>query len=121
MFVDLFAGLFLMFCVYMAYAPHAFSIKIISFSQWRYFHPFEIVARLIAGLLFLSDSVKTTSPLIINLIAFGFIGVGIGLFMIGEKRHRAFANWSADKFRPYFRVIGLTCWPFAIWLFVISG
>ena len=56
-FIAAFGVLMLLFSLMMLFRPHAFAQGIINFSEQPYFHPFEMISRLIAGGLFVAYAV----------------------------------------------------------------
>lgn len=115
-FIAAFGLLMMLLCLFMALKPGAFSDGIISFSEKSYFHPFEIISRLLAGFLFVAYSAGTRFPAVILFIGYGLILVGIGLALTPPKLHRKFARWSANRFRTSFRLIGLASLPLSVLL-----
>lgn len=117
--VTLFGLLLACFCLLMAITPVKFASGILSFSRLPYFHIFEIFSRLVVGILFIATADQTLSPALITVIGCGLIAVGIGLVFTPPSKHRQFAVWSAQKFQPYFRVLGIVALPLAfalIWI-----
>lgn len=87
--------------------PRAFSQGIVNFSRQRYFHSFEVLSRLLSGVIFVIYA-PLTSGHYANLV-FGCLMLvsAIILLIIGTKKHREFALWSAKKFCPMFRISGV--------------
>lgn len=96
--------------------PDSFSNGIILFSEKSYFHLFEILSRITAGVIFVSYAANTVFPKTILFIGYGLILVGIGLTLTPPKLHRKFAVWSANSFRSNFRLIGIASVPLSIFL-----
>ena len=106
--------------ILMISSPKQWSKGIVVFSQKRYFHYFEISSRAITGLLFIAFHLTTKHP---NLIFFAgslLIIVSIGLIILGEKRHRQFAVWSAQRFLKTFRIAGFFSLGFGFFLIYTS-
>lgn len=113
----------LMMClsIIMIVNPAYWSDGIISFSKKTYFHWFEIISRLIAGIFFVIFSNTTLYPQLILAIGYLLICVGAGLFITGATKHRTFAVWSAHKFKSTFRPAGFASLMFGIFLVYISS
>lgn len=110
-------GLLMMFLsLSMVAKPDSFSNGIISFSEKSYFHLFEIISRIAAGMIFAAYATNTIFPKTILFIGCGLILVGIGLALTPPKLHRKFAVWSANNFRSKFRLIGIASLPLSIFL-----
>lgn len=102
-----FFGLLLMaLSVLMIKNPQAFANGIIKFSQQAYFHVFEIVSRLFFGVAFVYYSSLTLAPNINAVLGYLMIFSAMLLLVVGAEKHRAFALWSAQKFRAMFRLSG---------------
>ena len=119
-FIAAFAILMFVLCLSMAVKPNVFADGIVSFSEKTFFHPFEIISRLLVGVVFVWFADDTLAPTVIRLLGCGLLLVGIGLALTPPARHRQFARWSADKFRSQFRLIGLVSLPLALTLFYIA-
>ncbi len=104
----------------MIVSPSYWSNGIIEFSKKSYFHWFEVITRLIAGLVFVSYNQTTSYPQLILTIGYLLIAVGIGLIIIGSIKHRQFAIWSARKFKSTFRSAGFGSFIFGGFLIYIS-
>jgi len=100
--------------------PSYWSNGIIVFSKKPYFHWFEIITRLIAGLVFVLFHESTMYPQLILGIGYVLIAVGFGLLITGSVKHRKFAVWSAHKFKSTFRPAGLGSFVFGCFLIYIS-
>ncbi|MEO3679748.1 hypothetical protein ABGI61_12000 [Rheinheimera sp. FR7-31] len=96
--------------------PDAFSNGIITFSEKSYFHLFEIISRIAAGIIFIAYAENTLFPITISFIGYGLILVGLGLALTPPKLHKKFAVWSANKFRSKFRLIGIASVPLSMFL-----
>lgn len=106
-----------MFCsIYMFIFPQRWSKGIITFSEKKYFHTFEIVSRFLFGVVFLVNYSESEFPLVLNSLGKLFIAVSIGLIVIGETKHRQFAKWSAIKFKNTFRLASMASFIFAVFL-----
>ena len=96
--------------------PEGWGRFIVRFSEWRWFHPFEIASRLLFGAVFLQASDVTRYPALMNGIGYLLVAVGAGLILLPPSEHRRFAVWSADRFLPVFRPAGLVTALFGIFL-----
>jgi hypothetical protein len=96
--------------------PDSFSNGIITFSEKSYFHLFEIISRIAAGIIFVTYAENTIFPKTISFIGYGLILVGLGLALTPPKLHRKFAVWSANNFRDKFRLIGIASVPLSMFL-----
>lgn len=113
-FIASFGILMMLLSTIMVINPSYFSKGIISFSEKRYFHLFEICSRIITGIIFVIYSKETLYPSIFNAIGYILIVVGIGLSITPPKFHKEFAVWSANKFRNKFRLIGIISVPISL-------
>ncbi|MDF3123666.1 hypothetical protein [Rheinheimera sp. 1928-s] len=105
-FIAAFGVLMLLFSLMMLFRPDAFAQGIISFSERPYFHPFEIISRLIAGGIFVAYAADTQFPLLFQVIGLVLLLVGTGLALTPPRLHKKFAVQSANSCRNYFRLIG---------------
>ncbi|WP_127019932.1 hypothetical protein [Rheinheimera mangrovi] len=105
-FIAAFGVLMLLFSLMMLFRPHAFAQGIINFSEQPYFHPFEIISRLIAGGLFVAYAADTQFPLLFKVIGLVLLLVGAGLALTPPSLHKKFAVQSAQGCKNYFRLIG---------------
>jgi hypothetical protein len=119
-FIAAFAVLMFCLCLSMALKPEQFANGIVRFSEKAYFHPFEIVSRLLVGLAFIGFADDTGLPSVVRFFGYGLVLVGIGLALTPPSRHRQFACWSANHFRTQFRLIGLVSMPLALLLLFIA-
>jgi hypothetical protein len=87
--------------------PGAWADGIVRFSQWRWFHPFEVLTRLAFGIAFLKFGPLTANPATMEVIGWVLVAVGIGLALTPPSLHRKFALWSAHAFRHIFRPAGI--------------
>ncbi|WP_220465403.1 hypothetical protein [Colwellia sp. BRX10-3] len=106
-FIIIFGLTMIALSVLMIINPQAFSDSIIKFSQQRYFHAFEIMSRLCFGGIFIYYSALTSAPTINAALGYLMIFAAIFLLVIGAKKHRKFALWSAQKFSAMFRFCGV--------------
>ncbi|MDO8344843.1 MAG: hypothetical protein Q7T48_16710 [Cellvibrio sp.] len=104
----------------MVIKPDSFSAGIITFSEKPYFHVFEVVSRIIAGLIFVTYATDTVFPTVISVIGFALILVGVGLALTPPRVHRKFAVWSANEFRDRFRLIGIVSVPLSLLLIYVA-
>lgn len=69
------------------------------FSQWRYFHPFEVLSRAVTGLLLVFTASGTANPQLFTWLGYLLMMVGAGLVLTPPALHRNFAartaNWLA--------------------------
>ncbi len=100
--------------------PSYWSNGIVDFSRKPYFHWFEVISRLIAGLVFVLYSQTTLYPQLVLSIGYLLIAVGFGLIITGSVKHRQFAVWSANKFKSIFRLAGFGSFIFGGFLIYIS-
>jgi uncharacterized protein YjeT (DUF2065 family) len=106
-FIAAFGVLMLLFSLMMLFRPHAFAQGIINFSEQPYFHPFEMISRLIAGGLFVAYAADTQFPLLFKVIGLVLLLVGAGLALTPPSLHKKFAVQSAQGCKNYFRLIGV--------------
>ena len=119
-FIAAFGLLMTCLSVIMIANPNYWSVGIVDFSKKPYFHWFEIISRIIAGIVFVLFNKSTLYPKLILSIGCLLIAVGIGLFIIGSVKHRRFAVWSAHKFKSTFRFAGVGSFIFSIFLIYVS-
>jgi uncharacterized membrane protein HdeD (DUF308 family) len=100
--------------------PNSWSDRIVDFSKRIYFHWFEVISRLIAGVVFVLYNKSTLYPQLILSIGYLLIAVSIGLVIIGSNKHRKFAVWSVHKFKSTFRYAGVVSFIFGIFLIYAS-
>ena len=86
--------------------PMAFSNSIATFSHKTWFHHFEIVSRLLIGVLFLLFAKQTSYPTVITVLGIILCFVSVFLVLIGEQRHKRFALRTA-RIGKHFRPLGL--------------
>lgn len=106
-FIAAFGLLMLVFSLMMFIRPDAFAQGIINFSEQPYFHPFEILSRLIAGGIFVLYAAETQFPQLFHVLGTVLLLVGAGLALTPARIHKKFAVQSAHRCRNYFRWIGL--------------
>jgi hypothetical protein len=110
-------GIALMFLsIMMVINPDSFADGIISFSKKPYFHIFEVLSRLLFGIVFLYYSDQTRFPEIMLLIGYLLVLVSIILTIIAPTRHKKFALWSASRFKKIFRPAGIGSFFFGLFL-----
>jgi hypothetical protein len=112
----------LMMClsVVMVVNPNYWADGIVNFSTKPYFHRFEVISRLITGLIFVLFNKSTLYPQLILGIGYLLIVVGFGLLMTGSVKHRKFAVWSAHKCKNIFRPAGIGSFIFGMFLIYLS-
>ncbi len=96
--------------------PGEFSAAIIKFSNQSYFHVFEILSRLIFGLIFIYYAPSTSAVMINTVLGYLMLFTSILLVFLGAQKHRKFALWSATKFRSMFRFSGVFSFVFGIYI-----
>lgn len=96
--------------------PENWSRGIVKFSKLPYFHPFEIVSRLLFGAIFITFADQTLYPTLIAVIGYMLLAVGIGLSLTPPSKHRWFAVWSAQRFKSVFRPAGALSFLFGIFI-----
>ena len=121
MYVIIFFGvLTIALSLLMVIDPKRWGETIVRFSQMRGFHSFEVLSRIIIGLLFLVNANQTAYPNVISVFGYLLIAVGIGLSFLPPSYHKRFALWSADKFRNIFRPASLASLAFGIFLIYVA-
>lgn len=111
-----FGFLMMLLSLVMAIKPESFADGIIALSKKSCFHPFEVISRIIAGVIFVVYSSDTVFPRAILIIGYTLIVVGIGLAVTPARFHKKFAVWSANSFRGKFRLIGIASIPLSLLL-----
>ena len=76
------------------------------FSQWRWFHPFEVGSRLVLGGLMIVFADSYRSPAFATTLGALILLVGAGLVFTPAASHRRLAAWMADELQPFFRLAG---------------
>lgn len=118
--IALFGVLMMLLSVVMMVNPDYWSRGIVKFSKVAYFHPFEILSRLIFGAAFITFAGQTVYPMLISVVGYVLVIVGVGLLFTPPSKHRQFAVWSAQKFRPVFRPAGAVSFAFGIFIIYTS-
>ena len=111
-----FAILLIVLSSYMVLFPKNWANGIVRFSQWRYFHPFEIISRLVVGLGLIYFADQSSYPKFILGVGYLLVAVSIGLALTPPTKHKQFAVWTADKFINVFRPAGVLSFCFGIYL-----
>lgn len=119
-FITVFGLLLMCLSIIMIVNPGYWFNGIIIFSRHPYFHWFEVVSRLISGVIFVLFNKSTPYSLLILSIGYLLIGVGLGLLIVGSAQHRKFAVWSANKFNRTFRPAGIVSLIFSLFLIYAS-
>ena len=119
-FITAFGLLMICLSIIMIVNPSYWSNGIVDFSRKPYFHWFEVISRLIAGLVFVLYSHTTLYPQLVLSIGYLLIAVGFGLIITGSVKHHQFAVWSANKFKSIFRLAGFGSFIFGGFLIYIS-
>ncbi len=114
--IALFGALLMVLSIIMIIRPSAFAAGIVRFSQMRYFHLFEIISRLLAGVAFICFADDTAYPGLTGVMGWVLLGVGIGLILTPSTLHRRFAVWSAMSFRNLFRPAGVASLAFGAYI-----
>ena len=107
--------LMVFFSAVMIASPPAWSRAIVSFAGWRYFHVFEIVSRLLIGLVLALVAGDAGYPTVTYILAAAFLFAGLFLILIGKERHRAFAA-KAATFVWLFRPAGVAWLAFGVFI-----
>jgi len=110
----LFGLLMIGFSIYMIADPKGWSLAIIKFSEKSYFHPFEIITRVLFGCAFIQASSYSLYPMLFLCIGYLLLAVGIGLLFTPPKKHKQFARWSATRFSHIFRTAGFCSLCFGV-------
>lgn len=113
-FIAAFGLLLFYFSVFMVLKPQVFSQGIITFSEKTYFHPFEIISRLLSGAAFVYYSPETLFPGVFSFIGYVLMAVGGGLLCTPPALHKKYAVWAAIRFKTIFRPAGLVSAPMGI-------
>ena len=114
--IALFGALMALISVVMVANPGYWSRGIVRFSKVACFHPFEILSRLVFGIVLIRFSDQTLHPTLISVVGYILVAAGIGLSLTPPSKHRQFAVWSAQKFRPVFRPAGAVSFAFGIFI-----
>ncbi len=119
-FITAFGLLLMGLSIIMIVNPNYWSDRILSFSEKPYFHWFEVMSRITAGLAFITFNKSTLYPQLILSIGCLLIAVGFGLLITGSVKHRQFAVWSVYKFKSTFRPAGVGSFIFGMFLIYVS-
>ena len=92
--------------LWMAFKPADFADGVLAFSEWRWFHAFEVLSRLVIGLAFIVLNEAFVYPGFATGFGYLLVAVGIGLIMLGRERHERFARWTATLSPAVFRPSG---------------
>ena len=84
-----FGVLMIFFCVLMAASPMRFSEGIVTFSEKKWFHLFEVISRFIAGVIFIVYSNITLYPSVFEVLGYGLVVVAIGLVALAPGGTRS--------------------------------
>ncbi len=114
--IVLFGALMVLLSVVMVVNPEYWSRSIVKFSNAAWFHPFEILSRLIFGGVFIAFADQTLYPALMSVIGYVLVIAGVGLAMLTAPKHRRFALWSAQKFRSVFRPAGAVSLAFGLFI-----
>jgi len=114
--IALFGILLVLLSVVMVANPEYWSRGIVKFSKVAYFHPLEIVSRLLFGAIFITFADQTLYPTLMSVIGYVLVAVGIGLSLTPPSKHRRFAAWSAQRFKSVFRPAGALSFVFGIFI-----
>lgn len=96
--------------------PKRWGDYIVRFSQMRGFHTFEVLSRMVIGVVFLAYANQTAHPKVMSVFGYLLLAVGIGLSFLPPSSHKRFTLWAADKFRNIFRPASLASLAFGIFL-----
>ena len=114
--IAFFGFLMILLSALMVVNPEYWSEGIVRFSQKFYFHLFEILSRLIFGVIFIVFSDQTFYPVVMLVIGYSLVAVGVGLLITPPSKHRQFAVWSAQKFKKMFRPAGVCSFVFGVFI-----
>jgi len=114
--IAFFGMLMVSLSIIMLVNPTYWSEGIISFSKKPYFHLFEILSRLLFGIVFILFSDQTNYPVIMLVIGYLLVIVSAGLSLTPVSKHKQFAVWSAQRFIKVFRPAGLVSLLFGLFL-----
>lgn len=92
--------------LWMALQPRGFVDGLTAFCEWRWFHAFEILSRLVIGVAFVVQSDAFIYPGFATGFGYLLVAVGLGLAMLGRGRHERFARWTATLGPGVFRPAG---------------
>jgi hypothetical protein len=114
--IALFGGLLVLLSAVMVVSPEYWAQAIVKFSELAYFHPFEIVSRLLFGAIFITFADQTLYPTMMSVMGYLLVAVGIGLSLTPPSKHRWFAVWSAQRFKSAFRPAGVLSFFFGLFI-----
>lgn len=100
--------------------PEAWGQMILKFVRFPYFHPFEILIRVVFGTLFVVYADETKFPLTVEIVGFVLLGVAVALSLITPSRHRRVAHWLVEKLSKYFRPAGFVSLTFGAFLIYVT-
>lgn len=112
----LFGLLMVLLSVSMIVNPGRFARGIVTFSEMRFFHAFEIVSRIGFGVAALVGAGQTRFPAVMTVMGWVLVAVGVGLLLTPPSQHRRFAAWSAERFQRVFRPAGLLSLLFGLFI-----
>ena len=115
-FIAFFGFLMAALSVVMIVSPQYWSDGILKFSEKPYFHPAEIVSRLLFGGIFVAFAEQTLYPRLNLAIGYLLVIVGVGLILTPPSAHRRFAIWSAQRFKNVFRPAGFASFVFGLFI-----
>lgn len=99
----------------MIVSPAGWAKGILTFSEQRYFHIFEIVSRLLLGVILIGFGGDTLHPRLWVVLGYVMFAVAVLLVVMGSKRHRAFAEKSST-FERIFRPAGFFSLAFGVFV-----
>lgn len=110
--------------LWMTWKPGNFADSVLTFSEWRWFHAFEVLSRLVIGLAFVGLSDAFIYPGFATGFGYLLVAVGIGLIIVGRARHERFARYTATLGAGVFRsggAIGVVLGVFLAYLALRSA
>lgn len=96
--------------------PVGWSAGIVSFSKKRWFHTFEIISRFLFAIVFMAALTYSDYMMLYAALSGLLAFTTVYLIVLGEKKHKQFAIWSARKFKKWFRVLGFFSLAFGTFL-----
>jgi hypothetical protein len=118
--IAFFGALMMLLSAMMVADPEYWSKGVVKFSRWAWFHPFEIVSRILFGVSFVFFADQTRFPGLMSVIGYVLLAVGVGLLLMPPSKHREFAEWSAGRFKSVFRPAGLVSFFFGLFLVIAA-
>ena len=118
--IALFGVLMAALSVVMIANPEYWSDGIVKFSEKPYFHPTEVISRIVFGAIFVAYADQTLYPTLNSAIGYLLTLVGVGLLLTPPSKHRKFAVWSAKKFRHIYRPAGVASLVFGVFIIYSS-